>query len=80
MKLKQIKRLYTEFGTETALSSACASSFKMAVPWKHRCILRYLKEKYSGLISGYKQAPPELNDAVSEIPGTVWSQESGRPG
>ena len=73
MKLKQIKRLYTEFGTETALSSACASSFKMAVPWKHRCILRYLKEKYSGLISGYKQAPPELNDAVSEIPGTVWT-------
>ena len=73
MQLEQIKQLYTEFGTEIALSSACASSFKMASPWKHRCIQRYLKEKYGWLISDYKQKQAKTDGAVSEIPATIWS-------
>lgn len=73
MKIEQIKQLYTEFGPETALSSVCASRFKKAAPWKHRCILRYLKEGYSGLISRYKQGQTKTNDAASEIPGAVWT-------
>ena len=55
MKPEQIKRLYTEFGAEIALSSVCASSCKLTSPWKHRCILRYLKETYSKFIASYKQ-------------------------
>ena len=53
MKIKQIKQLYNEFGLEIALSAVCSSSFKMAAPWKHHCILSYLREKYGDFISGY---------------------------
>jgi len=73
MKLNQIKRLYTEFGRDIALSSACASSFKPASPWKHRCILRYLKEKHSGLLNAYSQEQAKTNDTVPETPGTIWT-------
>ena len=73
MKLEQIKRLYTEFGAEIALSSACASSSKRAAPWKHRCVQRYLKEKYSGLLSRYKQEQATVNGTVSEMPATIWT-------
>lgn len=73
MKLEQIRRLYTEFGADIALSSACASSTKMAAPWKHRCILRYLKEEYSGLISRYKLEKAETKPAASATPGTIWT-------
>ena len=66
MKPGQIKRIYTEFGTEIALSSVCASSFKMTSPWKHRCILRYLKEKYSEFIDSYKQEQIKMHATVSE--------------
>ena len=71
MKPEQIKRLYTEFGAEIALSSVCASSFKRTSPWKHRCILRYLKETYSEIISGYEQEQTKKNDAASETNATV---------
>ena len=73
MKPEQIKRLYTEFGAEIALSSACASSSKRAAPWKHRCILRYLKEKHSGLLARYKEEQTTAKAAVSEMPGTIWT-------
>ena len=80
MKPGQIKRLYTEFGTEIALSSVCASSCKLTSPWKHRCILRYLKEKYSGFIAGYKQEQTKTNatasetkGAASETPASIWT-------
>ena len=73
MKPGQIKRLYTEFGTEIALSSVCASSFKITSPWKHRCILRYLKETYSGFIAGYKQEQFEKDTTVSDTPAPIWT-------
>ncbi len=73
MKLKQIKRLYTEFGTDIALSSVCASSFKVTSPWKHRCILHYLKEKYSGFISNYDQVQSKTNGVVSKKSDTIWT-------
>ena len=70
MKPGQIKRLFTEFGSEIALSSVCASSFKVTSLWKHRCIQRYLKKTYSGLILRYQQEKAETNHAVSEMHGT----------
>ena len=79
MKPKQIKRLYTEFGAEIALSSACASSFKRTSPWKHRCILRYLKETYSKFIAGYMQEQTETEEktktevALSDPPAHIWT-------
>ena len=94
MKPEQIKRLYTEFGAEIALSSVCASSIGATSAWKHRCILRYLKETYRGFIADYKQkktqandsvsetnamtsdtrvAVSEINTALSEPPGTIWT-------
>ena len=80
MKPGQIKRLYTEFGTEIALSSICASSFKITSPWKHRCILRYLKETYSEFIAGYKQEQAKKDTpvsktkyTVSDTPAPIWT-------
>ena len=73
MKLKQISRLFREFGPGIALSSVCTSSFKAAAPWKHKCILHYLKEKYGDLISRYKQDKHETDNSASPMPGTIWT-------
>ena len=72
MKPGQIKRLYTEFGTEIALSSVCASSFKMTSPWKHRCILRYLKKTYGEFIADYKQRQIKTEEQT-KTPAPIWT-------
>ena len=76
MKPEQIKRLYTEFGAEIAFSSVFASSFRASSAWKHRCILRYLKEKYSGFIAEYKQKQTKTNGTVLETNATASDTNS----
>ena len=73
MKISQALRLYREFGPEVALSAVCASSFKRAAPWKHRCILRYLKERYGEFISGYCRDWPKGDCPVSPESAPVWT-------
>lgn len=73
MKLSQIKRLYKEFGPEIAFSAAGASRFRSLAPWKHRCILRYLREAYAPLIAQYQQGPKGADRSDSQAPGTIWT-------
>lgn len=73
MKLSQIKRLYKEFGPEIAFSAAGASRFRSLAPWKHRCILRYLREAYAPLIAQYQQGPKGADRSDSQALGTIWT-------
>ncbi|MCR4818206.1 MAG: capsular polysaccharide synthesis protein, partial [Fretibacterium sp.] len=73
MKLSQIKMLYREFGPEIAFSAAGASRFRSLAPWKHRCILRYLRETYAPLIARYQQERSVKTCPDSQVPGTIWT-------
>ena len=73
MKLKQIRRLYAEFGPEIAFSAAGASRFRSMAPWKHRCILRYLRENYAPLIARYQKEQPGAGHSAPQAPGTIWT-------
>ncbi|MCR5347975.1 MAG: capsular polysaccharide synthesis protein, partial [Fretibacterium sp.] len=73
MKLSQIKMLYREFGSEIAFSAVGASRFRSLAPWKHRCILRYLREAYAPLIARYQQEQPVATCPNSQAPGTIWT-------
>ncbi|MBQ2617710.1 MAG: capsular polysaccharide synthesis protein [Synergistaceae bacterium] len=69
MKISRFIELYRIFGSGIAWSAAAASRFKRAAPLKHRRVLDYLKENYSGFISGYKSETSNQ----SENSGVIWT-------
>ena len=74
MKISQIKKLYKEFGFKIAFSAACASRFKFAQEWKHKCVLNYLTEKYQNIILKYKNKNNNNEVHQSKIIWTSWWQ------
>lgn len=75
MKIKRFLELYNIFGADVAFSALLASRFWKANSLKHKCILRYLKEKYSGFIADYrdKMSTASPRDEVPAI-WTMWWQ------
>ena len=74
MKISQVINLYKNFGFEITLSSVFASMFRSASDWRHRDIMKYLKENYKDFISEYqnKKYPGEHHN--SKIIWTLWWQ------
>lgn len=70
--------MYKEFGFLVAFSSACSSAlrFPMAITrWKDRCIVRWLKKKYSSVILRHRQyATPKENSGEVPVIWSVWWQ------
>ena len=75
MKLSRFLELYKTFGSDIAYSALTASRFRKAYPLKHKCILRYLKQNYSGFIAGYADRP-SVTHKDNDIPAiwTMWWQ------
>ena len=53
MNFSRFRELYSHFGADIAFSALAASRFWRASKLKHKCILRYLKQHYSGFIASY---------------------------
>ncbi len=71
MKFTRFRELYTTFGSDIAFSALTASRFWRASHLKHKCILRWLKQHYSGFIAQYADRP-SVSHAGSDIPA-IWS-------
>ena len=71
MKITRFLELYKTFGSDIAFSALMASRFRRAWKLKHKCILRYLKAKYSGFIADYADRP-SITQNDNDIPA-VWS-------
>ncbi len=71
MKFTRFRELYTAFGADIAFSALAASRFRSASSLKHKCILRWLKQHYSGLIAQYADRP-SVRKSSTNIPA-IWS-------
>ena len=74
MKFKHKVRMFRDFGFRVGFSSACSSALRypMALTrWKDRCILDFLREKYSGIIQNHRQS--HLQEVLTAEPPAVWS-------
>ena len=74
MNIKHKIQMFRNFGFRVGFSSACSSALRrpMAITrWKDKCILGWLKEKYSSVIENHRQKF-SANDYVSETPA-IWS-------
>ena len=77
MKAGRFLELYGHFGKDVALSALLASRFWRANALKHKCILRWLKKNYAGLIDSYRGTPstPARNNNLPVW--TMWWQGEG---
>ncbi|MBR0035852.1 MAG: capsular polysaccharide synthesis protein [Synergistaceae bacterium] len=75
MKFTRFLELYKTFGADIAFSALGASRFRRAYKLKHKCILRYLKQRYSRFIAGY-ECSPSIAQTDNNIPAiwTMWWQ------
>ena len=75
MKITHFLELYRTFGADIAFSVLAASRFRRASSLKHKCILRYLKDHYSGFIADYADRP-SIEQSNNDIPAiwTMWWQ------
>lgn len=71
MKFSRFLELYKTFGSDVAFSALMASRFWRASKLKHKCILRYLKQNYSGFIASYADKP-SIHQKNNDIPA-IWS-------
>ena len=71
MKFSRFRELYKTFGSDVALSALAASRFRKAYKVKHKYILRYLKQHYSGFIAGYADRP-SITQTDNNVPA-IWS-------
>ncbi|MBQ7217295.1 MAG: capsular polysaccharide synthesis protein [Synergistaceae bacterium] len=88
MKITRFLELYRAFGADIAFSALAGSRFRSASSLKHKCILRWLKAHYSGLIASYADKQtlsqgdstsperPNPQQTDSNIPAvwTIWWQ------
>ena len=74
MKFKHKIQMFKDFGFLVGFSSACSSALRypMALTrWKDRCILGWLREKYSSVIKNHKQKIFTIEEK-SDTPA-IWS-------
>ncbi len=84
MKFKRKVRMFRDFGFRVGMSSACSSALRypMALTrWKDKCILDYLREKYSNVIQNHRQnfAADSFSDATPAIWSVWWQGEDNAP-
>ncbi len=75
MKFSRFRELYSHFGSDVAFSALMASRFWRASRLKHKCIMRWLKDHYSGFIAQYADRP-SVTQTDNSIPAiwTMWWQ------
>ena len=75
MKFKRKVQMFRDFGFSVGFSSMCSSALRypMALTrWKDKCILDWLRKKYSGVIQNHRQKKFAA-DTVSDTPPAIWS-------
>lgn len=76
MDLKHKIRMFRNFGFKVGLSSACSSALRypMAVTrWKDKCILDWLRKKYSTVIQKYRHKVSGITSSHSYSTAPIWS-------
>ena len=67
--------MFRDFGFRAGFSSMCSSALRypMALTrWKDKCILDFLREKYSSVIRNHRQEKFTA-DTISDTPPAIWS-------